>query len=267
MNNMIYQVKVGPNPPAFYDVCIDSVARYCQKYNIKHIIQTEPVLKIRPVNSHRSENALRLGYLPILEKENAFEYLDRYDKICIVDSDIYIRDHAPNIFDEIDDKTAFAGVYEKDMPLTNEYQKKIVSYSKGQYETLADSGMETGSFGFAFFNMGLMLFTKAILPHLAGQTPEQFLRRKEFEDMINGKGNWRWSTDQSLLNFWVHSSGMTRKSLDWKWNALFKGIRDEKLKESYFLHFFLSNNLPCKGNEIPEIIANLDLALGIKNHR
>ena len=71
MKRLIYQVKVGPNPPVYYDTCIRSAAEYCTKYGIDHVVQTEPILKIRPVNSHRSEQAVeRLGYLPIYEKEN-----------------------------------------------------------------------------------------------------------------------------------------------------------------------------------------------------
>ena len=138
MKTLIYQVKVG-TPPAFYDTCIDSVKRYCAKYNINHIIQKEPILKIRPLNSCRSGPAVeRLGYLPIYEKENAFNYLGEYDKICIVDADIYIRDTAPNIFDEIDLETPFAGVRECDMPLTPQYFTKIEKFSRGQYETFPD---------------------------------------------------------------------------------------------------------------------------------
>lgn len=40
------------------------------------------------------------GYLPIYEKENAFDYLDDYDQIAIIDADIYIRPDAPNIFED-----------------------------------------------------------------------------------------------------------------------------------------------------------------------
>ena len=39
--------------------------------------------------------------LPIYEKENAFDYFDDYDQIAIIDADIYIRDTAPNIFNEL----------------------------------------------------------------------------------------------------------------------------------------------------------------------
>jgi hypothetical protein len=38
------------------------------------------------VKSARSENALRLGYLPILEKECAFAELDRYERVAVIDA-------------------------------------------------------------------------------------------------------------------------------------------------------------------------------------
>lgn len=261
---MIFQVRVGNFAPAYYDVCKDSVVRYCQKYDIEHIILTEPKLKIRPLNSYRSENAVeRLGYLPIYEKEVAFDYLDDYDQIAIIDSDIYIRDCAPNIFEELDENDVFAGVIEQSLPNTPQYNKKIAGYSQSQYGSLVSkvkNWPKTTQFGIDFYNMGMMLFSNKIKTYLNGQTPEEFIRRKEFEDFVNGKGAWRWSTDQTLLNYWVRSSGMPTKNLSWKWNALFKGVRDDVLKDAYFIHFFLSNNLPQKGKEIPKIVKNLDEA-------
>lgn len=267
MKTMIFQVKVGPNPPAFYDVCIQSVDQYCQKYGIDHIVLTEPKLKIKPLNSKRSASALKCDCLVIYEKEVAFEYLDQYDAICIIDSDIYIRDNAPNIFDELSEGIVFAGVLEREMPLTPEYIRKISAYSKGQYESLKDVDWKWDKSGAAFYNMGLMLFSKDIKKYLNGDTPEQFIRRKEFEGFVNGEGNWKWSTDQTLLNYWVKKTGMKVKNLEWKWNTLFKGVKDEYLKDSYFIHFFLSNNLPKKGAEIPNIVRDLDKAASIRGHR
>jgi len=269
MKKLIFQVKVGPNPPAFYDTCINSVKAYCIKYNIDHKIITEPELKIIPLNSKRSEQAVnRLGYLPIYEKEVAFNYLDDYDAIAIIDSDIFIRDTAPNIFDQLDDNTVFAGVLEREMPLTEQYIKKIKAYSTGQYASLANEIklLQTPKYGYEFYNMGLMLFSSKIKEYLNGETPLQFIRRKEFEGFVNGEGNWKWSTDQTLLNYWVRKSGMQLKNLDWRFNTLFKGVKDEVLPQAHFIHFFLSGNLPQKGKEIPEIIKDLDKATGIKGH-
>jgi len=268
MNNLIFQVKVGPNPPEFYDICMASVEKYCKKYNIEYKAITEPELKIRPLNSKRSEQAVeRLGYLPIFEKEVAFNYLDDYDAICIIDADIFIRDNAPNIFDQLDDDTVFAGVLEKDMPLTPQYVNKIRAYSVGQYSPLTDvKWPQTPTHGYEFYNMGLMLFSNKIKDYLNGETPLEFIRRKEFERFVNGEGNWKWSTDQTLLNYWVKKSGMKTKNLDWKWNTLFKGVTDDSLPSSHFIHFFLSAVLPQKGKEIPNIIKDLDNASKIKGH-
>ena len=119
---LIYQAKVG-DTPKFYDDCTASVGRYCERFGFTHLVQTEPRLKISPFATRRSANANRLGYLPIYEKENAFGYFDQFEKILILDADIYIRDSAPNIFAESD--TDFAGVIEREMPLTAKYFEKI----------------------------------------------------------------------------------------------------------------------------------------------
>ena len=83
MNRMIYQVSVG-KPSKLYEHCIQSVSDYCERYDIKHIILSQPKLRIKPdiFTSGRSEESYMKygGYLPTYEKENAFEYLDDYAK-------------------------------------------------------------------------------------------------------------------------------------------------------------------------------------------
>ena len=262
MKTLIYQVKVGPNPPKFYDTCIDSVTKYCVKYNIEHFVQTEPALKIRPVNSFRSKEAVeRFGYLPIYEKENAFTCLGDYDKVAIIDSDIFIRDQAPNIFEHLEDEYDFGGVLERDLPATELYIKKIRAYTKGQYGPLTDVDWKWDpKSGGEFFNMGLMVMNKSILKYLNGMTPKEFITQPAYEKFVNGEGAWKWSTDQTLLNYWVKKSGMKYKTMDWRWNGLFKAVKDNMICESYFIHFFLSSRLPKGGDEIKLIVDNLDLA-------
>ena len=103
MKRLIYQVYVG-NTNKLYDWCVKSVSNYCKKFDITHIVQREPILKILPDPTRQERNVgnwTKLGYLPIFEKENAFDLLDQYDQIGIVDSDIYIKESAPNIFEEL----------------------------------------------------------------------------------------------------------------------------------------------------------------------
>jgi hypothetical protein len=256
MTNLIYQVAVGPENP-LYEFCIASVADYCQQFDIKHIVQREPILKIRPDNSHRSSQAVeRLGYLPIFEKENAFDLFDQYDNICIVDSDIYIANHAPDIFNELEDYE-FGGVAERDMPLLDRHRKKIRKYSEGQYRPLqheADFGWN--SFGAEFYNMGLMLCSNQLTHYLNGETAYEFLTRPEFKRFVDGEGHWRWSTDQTLLNYWIKRYKIKTKNLDWRWNALYRGIEDQYLSQAYFIHFFLADHIP-KDCTIEQIVTEI----------
>lgn len=260
MKRLIYQVCVG-KPSKLYEHCIKSVEDYCKKYEIDHHVQTQPILRIRPdpFNCGRSREATeRLGYLPIYEKENAFSYLPDYDQIAIVDADIWITPKARNIFEHVSNSVDFAGVVEREMPITNEYAQKLVRYTQMQYGGLKGIDWDLNNVnGGQFFNMGLMVLNQSILKYLNGQTPEQFIRRGEFKGFVDGVGAWKWSTDQTLLNFWVRQSGMKYQKLPWQFNALFKGIKDEYLDKADFIHFFLKDKLPERGENFDLLMKNL----------
>jgi hypothetical protein len=247
---LIYQVSVG-DVPAFYRPCIESVERYCKRIGADHIVQIEPILRIVPKRSFRSVNALRLGYLPIYEKANAFGYLDRYEQVAIVDADVFVRGSAPDLFAELGDAD-FAGALERDLPATDAHRRKVQKYSEGQYSLLKDVDWDWNERGAAFYNMGVMLMGAGVVRHLGG-TPEQFIRRPEFERFVNGEGHWKWSTDQTLLNYWVKKSGMVTKNLDWKWNTLYGAVPD--VSQAYFVHFFLADKLAP--GEIQKAISRL----------
>lgn len=244
---MIYQVAVG-ECPGFYRVCAESVRNYAERMGWDYCLQTDPVLRIVPKASQRSANALRLGYLPIFEKEAAFALLPFYDQIVILDADVYVKPTAPPI--GIDG--VFGAVLERDMPLTESYRTKIRKYSEGQYRPLSDADWKWNSSGAAFYNCGVTVWDRGVLDYLHGETPEQFIRRPEFERFVNGEGHFKWSTDQTLLNYWVKTSGMPTTDLEWKWNALYGAVAD--VSEAYFVHFFLSSKLPKGGEEIPKLI-------------
>lgn len=256
MKCLVYQVYVGPRLK-LYDYCVESVARYCKKNGFDHIVQREPTLKIIPdiTTTNRSSASYgRLGYLPIYEKENAFSYLDQYERIAIIDSDIYIRENAPNVFDQLDGGYEFGAVVEREMPLTKAYFGKISSYSREQYSDLTDVNWKQNDKGYEFMNMGMMVFSSDIKKYLNGQTPTEFLRRPEFKRFIDGIGLWKWSTDQTLLNYWIRKDGVKYKNLNWRWNALYKGIEDLYLRDSYFIHFFLKDHLPSKGENVQQLV-------------
>jgi hypothetical protein len=95
---------------------------------------------------------------------------------------------------------------------------------------------------------------KSILKYLKGQTGKEFIQRSEFKDFIDGQGAWKWSTDQTLLNYWVKKEKMVQTYLNWKWNALFTAIPTEDIKKAYFVHFFLKDKLPNGGENVDELM-------------
>ena len=257
MKRLIYQVYVG-NPSRLYDHCTASVAMYCQEHDIDHIIQKAPKLRIKPdifvTNRSKESYGKHGGFLPIYEKENAFDLFDKYDQICIVDADIWIRPNSPNIFDDLKPDTDFAGVIEREMPITEQYAIKIRNYSTMQYGNLHNrkADFTPNNLGFEFYNMGMMLMNKSITKYLNGQTAEQFIRRAEFKDFIDGQGAWKWSTDQTLLNYWVRKENMKQQHLDWKWNGLYTAVNN--IKDAHFVHFFLKDLLPERGENVKELM-------------
>jgi hypothetical protein len=259
MKKLIFQVSVG-KPSKLYETCIQSVADYCKKFSIDHIVLTEPKLKIRPdpTRTGRSLQAVeRLGYMPIYEKENAFEYLDRYDQVAIVDSDIYIKSSAPDIFLDLPQQYDFGGVLEREMPLNHKYQNKIRKYSQSAFSNLKDVDWKWNTLGAEFYNMGLMVMNKSFAKYLNGQTPREFILRPEFKDFVDGVGFYKWSTDQMLLNWFVKKQNIKCKNMDWRWNALYTAVEKHKQKESYFVHFFLRDKLPQRGENIEEILKKI----------
>jgi hypothetical protein len=259
MKKLIFQVSVG-KPSKLYQTCIDSVARYCKKYSITHKVLYEPKLKIVPDpnrNGRSKEAVARLGYMPIYEKENAFEYFNEYDQVAIVDSDIYIKPSAPDIFLDLPAEYEFGGVLEREMPLNKKYQNKIRKYSQSAFTNLKDVDWKWNTLGAEFYNMGLMVMNKSFAKHLKGQTPKQFITRPEFKDFVDGMGFYKWSTDQMLLNWFVKKENVKCKNMNWKWNALYTAVDKNRMNESHFIHFFLRDKLPAKGENIEELLKKL----------
>lgn len=236
-----------------YDFCTESVKKYCEKYGIDHYIQREAVLKICPdmTRTNRNKNGIiSCGFLPIFEKENAFSFFNDYDQIAIIDADIFIRDNAPDIFEELPEEYDFGGVLERDLPLSDNHKSKIIGYSNDMFKPITDVKWNWNENGADFMNMGMMVMNKSITKYFYNQTPTEFIQRPEFKDFVDGMGRFKFSTDQVLLNYWLKKEEINLKYLDWKWNALYKGCVDYKIPEAYFIHFFMKKRLPQNGEDI-----------------
>lgn len=257
MKKLIYQVYTGKRSD-LYDHCTQSVKEYADRIGAHYLIQREPILRIAPdiFTTNRSTESYEKygGFLPIYEKENAFAYLDSYDQIAIIDADIFVRPDCDEcLFSASGTDCDFAGVIERTMPITHEYQAKIHNYSRMQYQHRGLAELfDWNNLGADFYNMGLMVINKSISKYLRGQTPEQFIRRPEFKNFVDGMGAWKWSTDQTLLNYWVKKERMIVNNLDWKWNGLFTA--NTNIKECNFVHFFLKDKLPNRGENVQDLM-------------
>jgi hypothetical protein len=263
MKRLIYQVQLGKESNSkLYKECIQSVDHFCQKHDIEHYVQRVGKLKIKPdvFTTNRSENSYMKhgGFLPIYEKENAFDLLDDYDQIAIIDADIYIREWSPNIFNDMHPDKAFGCVFEREMPITPEYQQKIINYSRMQYGNLQSNATDfsPNSLGFEFANMGMIVLNcKKFKPYLQGQTAKEFISRPEFKDFVDGQGAWKWSTDQTLLNYFLKKYKVPVQHLHWKWNGLYGA--NTRIKECDFVHFFLKDLLDERGENIEELLGKI----------
>ena len=257
MKRLIYQVYVGKRSK-LYDHCTQSVKAYAERIGADYQVQRMPILMITPdpfTTGRSAEAVSRLGYLPIYEKENAFTYLKTYDQVAIIDSDVFIRESAPNVFDELPEGFDFGGVVEREMPITPQYKAKIVNYSKMQYSSIRNVDWKWNDGGGEFINMGVMILNKSISKYLNGETPLQFLRRPRFKPFVDGVGPWKWSTDQTLLNTWIREEKMKVKNMDWRWNGLYSA--NTKIKDCHFVHFFLKDKLPERGENVEELMKNV----------
>ena len=197
-----------------------------------------------------------VGYMPIYEKENAFTHLHKYDQVAIIDSDIYIRPTAQNIFEDLTNEYAFGAVAERELPCAKKYKSKIRKYSKAAFENLTDVDWKWDHRGAEFYNMGMMVINcQKFLPYLKGQTAEQFIRRPEFKDFVDGKGAWKWSTDQTLLNYFLKKYKVPVRHMNPKWNGLYTAVKN--LDNCEFIHFFLKDKLPDGGENIKELMRGL----------
>ena len=257
MKKLIYQVYTGKRSK-LYDHCTHSVAEYAERIGAEYIQQRTPILMIKPdvFTTNRSKESYEKygGFLPIYEKENAFTYLKTHDQVAIIDADVWVRPECnESIFDAAED-AEFSGVLERSMPIPKWYVQKLANYTRMQYgmNPLAKLFDWNSPAGADFYNMGIMVLNNSIEKYLRGETPKQFLSRPQFKPFIDGMGAWKWSTDQTLLNVWVKEEKMKVNNLHWKWNGLYTA--NNKIKECNFVHFFLKDKLPNRGENVEQLM-------------
>ena len=73
---------------------------------------------------------------------------------------------------------------------------KLENIPKAPFENLKDVDWKWNELGAEFYNMGMMVInSKKFLSYSKGQTAEQFIRRPEFKDFVDGIGYPNGLTD------------------------------------------------------------------------
>ena len=138
MADLVYQVSLGKS--RLYSFCVNSVKDWAKRMGADHIVQTEPTLKIRPDprrNGRSTAAVEKFQCLPILEKLNAYSHFGQYDRIAIIDADVFVRPSAGSIFDLLG-HADFAAVRERDTPSLPKHKKKLVGFSRNMFGPLQD---------------------------------------------------------------------------------------------------------------------------------
>ena len=100
--------------------------------------------------------------------------------------------------------------------------------------------------------MGLIVINcEYFKPYLEGESAEKFLNRMEFKEFVDGVGTYKWSTDQTLLNYFLKKYKIPTRHLGSTWNGLYGAVHN--IKDCNFVHFFLRDKLPNNGEDFEEL--------------
>ena len=129
----------------------------------------------------------------------------------------------------------------------------VSSYGIGDGDTRRTLGLE-------FFNMGMMVLNTAVMkPFLRGQTPESSSSAPSSKICLDGVGVYKWSTDQTLLNYWLKKDRIPVKHLDWKYNGLYGSLWGDNIEKCDFVHFYLKDKLPENGENVDALMEKINV--------
>jgi lipopolysaccharide biosynthesis glycosyltransferase len=187
------------------------------------------------------------------------ENFSNYDKILILDSDVFINSEAPNIFDLISNEYDIAAVLDGNPGrLDNVLYKKsidIFSQMNGCIEHFKHlNGFNTNNYINNYINTGVVLYNMNKFSNKIKDLKNQIIEKKEIYNYIEEHNS---PIDQNLLSAWISSNkDINLKILDNTWNWISPDITQEydeflgRMKKMIY-HF-------CGTNLIKERMVNYD---------
>lgn len=221
MKRLIYTTAVNTQGRTVKDSDIFNLARntwehYCKRYNIDFYVIDKP--------QHQDTQPHWFRYW-------IFDLKPEYDQYLYVDTDVFVKWNAPNIFDvhkqgklyAVQDNGGLSWVWE----------------GIKAYQTMfPDVTLEWDE----YFNSGVMLFDKS--HKQVFQTFKEFYTNNQ-QGIGVYREKYRKGHDQTIFNYFLRHAGTDVELISEKWN-LFHLLRREILYNGYFLdmgYFWHFNNL------------------------
>jgi lipopolysaccharide biosynthesis glycosyltransferase len=197
-------VVIGIGRDNLLDLCLETVERYCKKYSL--------ALEVIREVKYGYKNSPNYHYINF-EKNQVYEYFDKYERILRLDSDVLITNECPNIFEEMpNDK--FCAVPEDIGPRKLDRRNQIATAAKS-FGSLMDCGR--------YFNSGVVLASK--------EHREIF----NIQNIDITKYNLGPFKEQTLLNYNVCRDNIPTHWMTHKYNHM--SMFDGDVRDSFIIHY------------------------------
>jgi lipopolysaccharide biosynthesis glycosyltransferase len=206
----------------FFKLVKASFENYCSKYNIDLIINT----------SEKVKHGVRMHVKGMFERFQIYDLLDVYDRVCYIDSDIYIKNNSPNIFDEV--PVNKLGIYCESKDLNRD---DFIKHMKYNFKLNDDIRL--------YYNSGVMVASQMHKSMFNVTFLKKFFNRG---GIITG--GW---PDQDYINYHIYHREVRVYDIGYKYNYLHSELKDSRLQSAYFVHFA---GIPNRRQYISDFLSN-----------
>jgi lipopolysaccharide biosynthesis glycosyltransferase len=201
--NVIFVSSINQN---FFNLLRPSFERYCKRYNIDLIINT----------SEKVKHTVKLPIRGTFERFQIYDLLSVYDRVCYIDSDIYIKKDSPNIFDTV--PVNKFGIYCESIDVNRD---AFIGHMKNHFKLNDDIKL--------YYNSGVMVASKI---HKAIFSVAML--NKFFDKPGIIAGGW---PDQDYINYYIYRKGVSVCDIGYRFNYLLNDLKDARLGDVHFVHF------------------------------
>ncbi|MFW5847698.1 MAG: glycosyltransferase [bacterium] len=204
MKNSVIVVSIGRDE--HLNISLPTIENYCNKFDINLEIIKKSKWNFKKKNGY--------NYMTF-EKNQVYNFYEKYDKILRLDSDIIITPNCPNLF-ELDDNNIY-GVYEDVGSRKNNRRNQIKLVKKSCGDIL--------DWNSGYINSGVVLASK--------KHKEIYNINDKIEKIYDiNLGDFK---EQTLLNWKIRNYGYNIVNLGYKYNHMSMFEKTHDL--SYIIHF------------------------------